>query len=228
MLQSIQETEILFLVPLYKLIRNTGNYNMDLTKIKQDRFNFLNKLYIESNGSQNAVFSMHEMGRELGFDSGKTSDVVNYLRDEGLINSHGLGGTIKISHEGIKEVEQAHNAPEKPTEHFAPINHIHINSTGNGNVINTGNSNNFTLSNSIEKRKVEDKAEEIIYTLRNDLSLAKAEKEAAIVVFSQLIEESRSGTPVTSTVERALAIGANVSSVGSLVISLFQLIFTKN
>lgn len=200
---------------------------MNLIQIKKDRFSFLDKVYNESNGSQNAAFSMQELGRKIGFDYNKTSNVVDYLMNEGLIETYGLGGTIKISHEGIKEVEQAYAAPEKPTEHFAPINHIHITSTGDGNVINTGNSNAFHVSNKFEKSAVRKKAEEIIESLRNDLAIAQSEKDAAIAVFTQLIDESENGNTSTSTLDKALTVGANISSVGSLVISLFQAI-TRN
>jgi hypothetical protein len=38
----------------------------------------------------------------------------------------GGGGGIGMTHQGVLEMEQAQAAPEKPTEHFPPINFIHI------------------------------------------------------------------------------------------------------
>jgi hypothetical protein len=37
-----------------------------------------------------------------------------------------FGGVIAITHRGVKEVEQARAEPQKPTQHFPPINVINI------------------------------------------------------------------------------------------------------
>ncbi len=48
-----------------------------------------------------------------------------------------MGGSISISHWGIKEIEEAIENPAQPTRHFLPIN-----------IINVGEMNNSTINQS--------------------------------------------------------------------------------
>jgi hypothetical protein len=77
---------------------------------------------------------MWEVGNELNLERAETSRIVDYLIGEHLIEPVALGGIIGLTHWGVKEVEEAHENPEKPTEHFLPIN-----------IINVGSMNNSTL-----------------------------------------------------------------------------------
>src|SRR5580658_5444775 len=100
---------------------------VDLVEIKKKRFLYLSKMYEESNGSTNAAFKMDDIGVELGLDNDSVRNIVNYLIDEGLIEPFALGGTIQLTHWGIKEVEQAYEHPTESTEHFSPIVNYNIN-----------------------------------------------------------------------------------------------------
>ena len=99
---------------------------MSLEQKKKNRFLFLNCLYESSNGDTGAVFNMWEVGSELKLDRNETSQIVDYLIGENLIESRALGGGISLTHWGVKEVEQAIENPSKPTEHFLPLNIINI------------------------------------------------------------------------------------------------------
>ena len=200
---------------------------MDIQQKKTIRFKFLDKLYQDGGGSLNAVYDMHEVGEELGLDYSATSDSVDYLSGEGLIKPYGLGGTICLTHSGVKEVEQAHAHPEQSTTHFSPVNYIHINSSGDGNVINTGDHNVFTVSNHTSTSKVVEKANEIISALNADPLVEQTARREAIDLLEQLIAESKKGKTSKSTMDQILTIGSNISSIGSLVISLFQLVSTS-
>jgi len=197
---------------------------MNIQQKRKMRFKLMDKLYQDGNGSLHAAFDMHEVGRELGLDFNITSDLVDYLNGEGLIEFHGLGGTICLTHTGIKEVEAAYSNPDKPTSHFSPVNYININSSGNGNVINTGDNNIFKVSNDINTTKVIEKADKIVSALNADPTVEQIVKSEMIALLQQLILESENGKPSKSTVEQILTIGSNISSIGSLVISLFQLV----
>ncbi len=199
---------------------------MDLRQKKKNRFLFLNKVYNEADGSLNAVFDGHEIGEELNFDFNLTSDLIDYLINEGLIEFYGLGGVIRLTHNGIKEIEQAHENPSESTTHFSPINYINIHSTGDGNVINTGNDNVFSISNVINSDVVVKNAQEIIQLLKNDFSVNDAVKTVAIETLNKLISEVENDKPTKQTMEELLTVGSAISSIGSLVISLFQLICT--
>ena len=66
-------------------------------------------------------------GGEFGWSREKTSQVVEYLGGEGLLEYKGLGGSIGITHLGVVEVEQSLADPLQGTEHFpAAINIVNI------------------------------------------------------------------------------------------------------
>lgn len=121
---------------------------MSLEQKKKNRFLFLNCLYESSNGDTSAMFDMWEVGTELKLNSDETSQIVDYLIGEHLIESRALGGIIGLTHWGIKEVEQAIENPSKPTEHFLPLNIINI-GTMNNSTLQQGTTNstiNFTYN----------------------------------------------------------------------------------
>jgi hypothetical protein len=72
---------------------------------------FLQLLYKESGGSIGAMFNMWGVGTELNFDKDETQKVVEYLCQENLIEQRALGGTIGLTHRGVKEVEEALENP---------------------------------------------------------------------------------------------------------------------
>ncbi len=95
---------------------------MDIKKIKQDRFSFLNRVYEECNGKQNYMINGWDIGKALNFDKDYSTDIYNYLKSEGLVNPIGAGINLVITHNGIKEIERALSEPDKPTTHFPPFN----------------------------------------------------------------------------------------------------------
>ena len=92
---------------------------------------------------------MWEVGGELRFDEEEIRKIVDYLIDEGLLEARALGGVIGLTHWGIKEVEQALENPDKPTEHFLPINIITIGTMTNSTLQQGTNSStiNFHFDN---------------------------------------------------------------------------------
>jgi len=199
---------------------------VDLVEIKKKRFLYLSKMYEESNASTIAVFKMDEVGVELGFDNIAIRNIVNYLIDEGLIEPYALGGTIQLTHWGIKEVEQAYEHPTESTEHFAPIVNysININSSGYGSVINTGNENTINISNTTNSNEVVNKTNDIITTIQKDESLTVQVRNEVVDVFNDLIREVQLGKPSTSTIDKIFTYGGSISSIGSLVVGLIQLL----
>jgi hypothetical protein len=84
---------------------------------------------------------MYDFGQQLGFERVEVQNIAEYLRDEGLLDFVALGGTIAITHagvreveaqavaitqQGVREVEAALERPEQPTPHFPPVNFIYI------------------------------------------------------------------------------------------------------
>jgi len=126
----------------------------DLNQKKKNRFLFLKSLYDTSNGSTDAVFDMHEVGSELLFDSEETSKIVDYLINESLIHPFGLGGTIQLTHWGLKEVEEAMENPSEPTSHFLPINIVNIGSMTNSTLQQATHNSSITVT--IDQGKLND------------------------------------------------------------------------
>ncbi len=124
---------------------------MDIKQKKEARFNFLNKLYEITNGDSSYMMNMWELGNELCLDRELTSNIVDYLIGESLIEERALGGGISITHEGIVEIEELHDNPDVSSEHFPAINMIHIENMTNSaiqqGVSNTTQSVVFTDNN---------------------------------------------------------------------------------
>jgi hypothetical protein len=103
---------------------------------QKQRFQFLNKIFEETNGNQHITVNMWDIGNELGWDKEITQLAVQYLVGEGLVKFRSLGGGIGITHPGVTEVESAIANPEEPTTYFPAL----INMTGDfrGAILNIG------------------------------------------------------------------------------------------
>lgn len=106
--------------------------NEVLKKKQRIRFDFLNKLYEMTDGSTEKLINGDDLANSLGLtekDEGAMS-AVNFLKDENLITDAniiaGPLGVLKITHSGVLEVENAISKPDMPTQHFLPINILHV------------------------------------------------------------------------------------------------------
>ncbi len=93
---------------------------------------------------------MTEIGGKLGFDDATTERVVQYLMREGLLTGY-LGGGVSITHEGIREVEDAVSNPARPTMHFPAVNLIHIEAMNNSQIMQGSMSSTQTQNIAITK-----------------------------------------------------------------------------
>ena len=93
---------------------------------QRERFQFLQKLYEETDGSEFESVNLTELGAILGFSDSETEKIYAYLHAKGLIEDIDLGGSAGITHQGIIEVENALSKPDEPTSYFPPINYIHV------------------------------------------------------------------------------------------------------
>lgn len=98
----------------------------DIQEIQRKRFQFLQKLYEDTNGSEFESINLSELGEKLGFSDSETDKTYDYLHAKGLIEDVDLGGSAGITHQGIVEVENALSKPDEPTSYFPPINYIHV------------------------------------------------------------------------------------------------------
>lgn len=107
----------------------------DILQDRKDRFAFLHRLWQLSGGSESAYLPWQQLGNELGFDETKTVRIVQFLRGEGLIRFGSVGmHVILISHQGVREVEEALATPEKPTHFFPALNVINVHTMTNSSI----------------------------------------------------------------------------------------------
>jgi hypothetical protein len=88
----------------------------------------MNELYEMANGSDIASVSTGKIAEKLSLDYKNEKDhrellaIIKYLEGEYLIKSSGMmASRVRLTHEGIREVEQAKRQPDESTDHFAPI-----------------------------------------------------------------------------------------------------------
>jgi len=106
---------------------------------KKLRFKYLYEVYkVAMENAENSRFERHkfavdkyEVGDRLNLSRNTVDNIVEYLYQEGLVytfkmsGSRGIGGysgiyKIEPTHKGIKEIEEAVEKPDSPTEHFPP------------------------------------------------------------------------------------------------------------
>lgn len=109
---------------LSKIARDQGILPMDtIQKKRAQRFLYLKRLYEKAEGSTFPDFVFTEIGRELGWTDSVINEVADYLIDEGLIEFLSII-TVKLTHRGLKFMEEALSAPDRPTQYFPPANII--------------------------------------------------------------------------------------------------------
>lgn len=124
--------------PIFETARNSGNGKFGrggLEAKKAGRLQFMLVLYDAVDGFDAQFVELTRIATSLGL---RTSDPlekvevlkrVRYLQGEGLISVSGPPadpGSIAITHQGVREVEQARSNPERPTEHFPAIDSLEL------------------------------------------------------------------------------------------------------
>lgn len=91
-----------------------------LEERQKNRWLLLRKIYEVTNEiSEASSVNVYKVGERLGWEREKTEATFEYLQGEGLIRGVTVGGGIKLTHQGIREVEEAKEYPNKPTLHFS-------------------------------------------------------------------------------------------------------------
>lgn len=85
-------------------------------RIKGKYLKFLVSLYKATDGRQNSIVNMSELGSEIGFSGDETDKIAQFLKEEGLLKFVTLGGGISITHEGIVFMEDILEPLEEITD----------------------------------------------------------------------------------------------------------------
>jgi hypothetical protein len=189
---------------------------------------------VYEDSSINEKTHKYEVGDRLNLSRKTVDNIVEYLRQEGLVDtfrmsgSRGIGGDsglnrIKLTHKGIKEIEGAIEKPESATEHFPPASTI-ISITGGQftnsqfQVATKNSSQTITVINQNQSTELK----EIVTELRRIVSNSELpnEKKQELEAEVQTIEsQSKSPKPKIQIIKDALSsakgIIENVSGVAA-------------
>ncbi|MBO9540290.1 hypothetical protein J7643_06830 [bacterium] len=88
-------------------------------EVKELRFAFLQKVYEHTAHLPRALTYLREIGTTLGCNYKLLEMLSESLRDDGLLEFKGPGGAVRISKQGILEVERLLSAAPKPTDRLA-------------------------------------------------------------------------------------------------------------
>lgn len=116
--------------------RRKGVVMGSLEEKRAQRLQFMNELYDAVDGLEGDFVDMDKFLGRLGFDFAREDDankfqnIAKYLRGEGLIKTIDVESGavvlgVALTHEGVREVEEARGEPDKPTDHFAPVNVVY-------------------------------------------------------------------------------------------------------
>lgn len=165
-----------------------------IDELIKKRFQFLHRLYEKTEGNEREAINMWDLGNELGFERAETDKISQYLVGEYLMEYAGMGGIIRITHQGIIEVENAISHPEEPTQYFPPVNIISIHHMQNSQI--QQGTVESTQSQHIESKTKNDISEfvELVKAKLSDLCLDAedmAEIEADINTVQSQVSSSR-------------------------------------
>lgn len=106
---------------------------VDINQERLNRLCLLEKLYEKSGGDENYSVGIQHLRLELNWNPNDLDRAARYLKGEGLISYLNALTDIRITHLGIKEIENARTSPDKPTKYFPPLSFINniINVAGN-------------------------------------------------------------------------------------------------
>lgn len=194
---------------------------------KKQRFQFLEKLYESTNGSSSGIVMMYELGQELNFDRNTTSNVVEYLTGELLIEPRTLGGGISITHNGILEIEAALENPNRPTQHFPAINIINIENM-NGSSIQQGTVNSTQIME-FKSEKIPTLKELIqhLENVKHEIKISNQAKQEFIAEIETLKSQSNSPKPKHLIITESLKTVRNLiegTAAGAMTPMIIQLI----
>jgi hypothetical protein len=105
---------------------------------RRRRLAVMYELYKLTGGRYLAEVDRGLIAQNLGWKSAEIDEVVEYLEREGLLEVPTYSGGVCITHDGVREVEQALTAPDRKTEHFAPAATVLVHGDVIGSQIQSG------------------------------------------------------------------------------------------
>ncbi|MEK7396069.1 MAG: hypothetical protein AAB116_03935 [Candidatus Poribacteria bacterium] len=167
--EEYNKTKAILLAKAKKELEIRGGLLMideKIEEMKKKRFQFLYKLYDITKGDEWGIIPIENIYQELNFDREFALKIAQYLKEEGLLEFMTFGPTIRITHSGVIEIEEAISKPSNPTEHFPPVNIISIGQMVNSQIQQSSPGANQTTNINEDKLK---ELGEIVQSLRDSL-----------------------------------------------------------
>jgi len=175
---------------------------IDINKRKEQRFQFLHKLYELTGGSELKRLRISEISESLGIEKKDENNICQYLKGEDLAKPVNM--TISITHYGIVQIEGALSKPDEATEYFPPVNIINIHQMSNS-VIQQGNVKS-TQSVIFEEKTIND-LKEFLLVLREklpELSLSSEDQTELNADISTIEAQTDSSKPKKGIIKESL------------------------
>jgi hypothetical protein len=171
---------------------------------------------------------LHDVEDILAIDQQQKQSILFELAKEDLIKLTGGGNDSSITIDSVTygggyipaEARITFKGSKYLKEELEMIDNNRYNITVSHNSI--ANLILHSPGSTINSQQNQEKVSKIIETLRNDESIDNVTRGQAIATFTQLQTEITAGNPSQEIWNKALSIGANVASVGSLVLALVQ------
>jgi len=182
---------------------------MDINENRKLRFKYLKRVFELANDDKSILVNVKGVGQELGLNNQEIDKIVEYLYSEGLVKRNG-GGQVMITHSGIKEVEEALLNPDKPTEHFLPVNIINVQTMTNS-VIQQGSEGSSVSY--INNQDVINQIKEVINDLNEKLEYIDLKEDVLgemVAEIHTVIAQTESPKPKTSILQESLKTIKNI------------------
>jgi len=175
-----------------------------IEEIREKRFQYLHLLWEKTDGNIRAREDMDALGELLGYSKQEIEKVVQYLVDEYLVKYAGLSKLIEITHEGVKEIEEALSHPEEPTHYFPPVNIINVHHM-EGSQIQQGTVSSSQSGTFItENKKDFDEFLNVLKDKLSDLNLGDDDKDEIDSDIATLEAQLNSSRPKSSILKESL------------------------
>lgn len=115
---------------------------------KRIRFILLQKLYQLLDGNERASYRAGTFYKELsdlGIATNDAQEAFVWLQREGLAKQMGMG-TVAITHDGVREIEEAQDNPANGTDHFPLALIQNVNFYGTVGGVQTGSDNTMNVA----------------------------------------------------------------------------------
>jgi hypothetical protein len=171
---------------------------------RAQRFRFMQAVYEQTQGDRFRTTQVGVIAHLVGLDEKEADDTAQYLVDEGMLGWAAFQGVLEITHRGVVEVELALSEPAQPTQHFPPINFIHIERMTDSQIQLGTTASAQTMTNAVTP---DDRASVLVWLAAlRQLELAADAKAEADAQIATIEAQVKSKKPVVAILRAARAV----------------------